>query len=116
MQSPPAGAKFSSEFCRRGGLLNDRHKCTNTIEGFWSIFKRGAVGTFHKISAKCMPLYVAEFQFRYNNRFNADILERQLKRADINRLIDFADNVRSPCGRACTVCGREMQYKIGSYS
>lgn len=27
-------------------------------------------GTFHKISAKYMPLYVAEFQFRYNNRVN----------------------------------------------
>ena len=46
---------------------------TNTIEGFWSIFKRGVVGTFHKISAKYMPLYVAEFQFRYNNRINPDI-------------------------------------------
>ncbi len=46
---------------------------TNTIEGFWSIFKRGVVGTFHKVSRKYMTLYVAEFQFRYNNRLNADI-------------------------------------------
>jgi transposase-like protein len=46
---------------------------TNTIEGFWSIFKRGIVGSFHKVSRKYMPLYVAEFQFRYNNRANADI-------------------------------------------
>jgi len=46
---------------------------TNTIEGFWSIFKRGIVGSFHKVSAKYLPLYVAEFQFRYNNRNNADI-------------------------------------------
>lgn len=46
---------------------------TNTIEGFWSIFKRRIVGTFHKVSRKYLPLYVAEFQFRYNNRFNDDI-------------------------------------------
>jgi transposase-like protein len=46
---------------------------TQTIEGFWSIFKRGIVGSFHKVSAKYMPLYIAEFQFRYNNRDNADI-------------------------------------------
>ena len=46
---------------------------TNTIEGFWSILKRGVVGTFHKVSKKYMPLYVAEFQFRYNNRHNPDI-------------------------------------------
>jgi IS1 family transposase len=52
---------------------------TQTIEGFWSIFKRGVVGTFHKMSRKYMPLYVAEFQFRYNNRENADIFGTAIK-------------------------------------
>jgi hypothetical protein len=46
---------------------------TQTIEGFWSIFKRGIVGTFHNVSKKYLHLYVAEFQFRYNNRMNDDI-------------------------------------------
>lgn len=46
---------------------------TNTIEGFWSMIKRDIVGTFHKVSKKYLPLYVKEFEFRYNNRKNEDI-------------------------------------------
>ena len=45
---------------------------TNTIEGFWSIFKRRIVGA-STTSAKDAFLYVAEFQFRYNNRSNDGI-------------------------------------------
>lgn len=52
---------------------------TNTIEGFWSIFKRGVVGTYHKVSKKYLPLYVAEFQFRYNNRENPDIFGEAIR-------------------------------------
>lgn len=52
---------------------------TNTIEGFWSIVKRGIIGTFHKVSAKYLPLYVNEFQFRYNNRANANIFGAAIK-------------------------------------
>jgi hypothetical protein len=44
-----------------------------SIEGFWSLIKRGIMGSFHKVSRKYLPLYVAEFQFRDNNRDNADI-------------------------------------------
>jgi hypothetical protein len=36
---------------------------TQTIEEFWSIIKRGVVGTFQKTSRKYMPLY-AEFQLQ----------------------------------------------------
>lgn len=46
---------------------------TQTIEGFWSIFKRSIVGSYHKVSEKYLPLYIAECQFKYNNRNNPNI-------------------------------------------
>lgn len=51
---------------------------TQTIDSFWSLIKRGVVGTFHKVSKKYLPLYVAEFEFRYNNRDNPDIFGRAI--------------------------------------
>lgn len=52
---------------------------TNTIEGFWSLIKRGIMGSYHKVSRKYLPLYVAEFQFRYNHRDNVDIFGAAIK-------------------------------------
>lgn len=41
---------------------------TNTIEGFFSIFKRGLIGTYQHIGSQHMQRYATEFDFRYNNR------------------------------------------------
>ena len=46
---------------------------TANIDSFWSLLKRGVMGTFHHVSKKYLPLYLAEFQFRHNNRKNEDI-------------------------------------------
>jgi transposase-like protein len=41
---------------------------TNTVEGYFSLLKRGVIGTFHQVSKKHLPLYLAEFDHRYNHR------------------------------------------------
>lgn len=43
---------------------------TQNIDGFWSLIKRGIIGSFHHVSKDYLPLYVNEFAFRHNNRKN----------------------------------------------
>ena len=53
---------------------------TQTIESFWSLLKRGIMGSYHKVSGRYLPLYLAEFTFRFNNRKNPDIFSELLSR------------------------------------
>jgi len=67
---------------------------TNTIEGFWSIFKRGIIGVYHQTSVKHLHRYCNEFGYRYNvrndnsNQKFADAISQVVKaRITYNKLI-----------------------------
>ncbi len=45
---------------------------TNSIEGFWSLLKRGIIGIYHLVTAKHLPKYCKEFVYRYNTRNMSD--------------------------------------------
>jgi transposase-like protein len=55
----------ASEYARRKG---DRLVTTNTIENVFSVFKRGMRGVYQHCGEKHLHRYLAEFDFRYNNR------------------------------------------------
>ena len=48
--------------------LEDRSIHSNTVEGYFSIFKRGMKGVYQHCREKHLHRYLAEFDFRYNNR------------------------------------------------
>jgi transposase-like protein len=52
-------------------VRGDAH--TNTLEGFFSVFKRGLIGVYQHIDRKHIDRYLAEFDFRYNNRIKLGI-------------------------------------------
>src|SRR6185437_1493527 len=49
-------------------VMGDIH--TNTIEGFWSLLKRGIGGVYHNVSEKYLQMYCDEYSYRYNRRFD----------------------------------------------
>ena len=51
---------------------------TNTIEGFWSLVKRGLGGTHHAVSAKYLQGYLNEYAWRYNRRKDRRAMFEQL--------------------------------------
>lgn len=54
------------------GQYVDEDIYTNTIEGFWTLLKRGYIGIYHSMSTKHLQRYVDEFVFRYNTRKISD--------------------------------------------
>ncbi len=74
---PKIGAKFANhesvnhsanEYARLGGYIH-----INTAENFFSIVKRGIIGSYHHVSEAHLHRYMGEFDYRYNTRDMTDI-------------------------------------------
>ena len=71
------------------GQYVDGRIYTNTIEGFWSILKRGIIGIYHHLSRKHLQLYANEFVFRYNTRKMSAYSRFRLFLRNANNVISY---------------------------
>jgi len=80
------------EYVKKG---TDVH--SNTIEGVFSLIKRGIHGTFHSVSRKHLPNYLSEFEFRWNTRKLDDgsRVAKAIRQVDGKRL-EYRESVDNP--------------------
>lgn len=68
---PAVGREFAAHSVvdhSAGEYVREGFHHSNTVENYFSILKRGIVGTFHHVSEAHLSRYLAEFDFRYSNR------------------------------------------------
>ena len=82
----PVYTKIGQEFANHGTVNHSAGEYTrkghfyhsNTVENFFSIFKRGVIGTYHHLSEAHIGRYCAEFDFRYNTRKENDVVRTEI--------------------------------------
>ncbi|MFZ3214413.1 MAG: IS1595 family transposase [Terriglobales bacterium] len=77
-------------------VVGDAH--TNTIEGFWSLVKRGIGGVYHAVGKPYLQSYLDEYSFRYNRRESGNlifhaILQRVSELAFERRAVPVSENL-----------------------
>ena len=70
---------------------------TNTVEGYFSIFKRGMKGVYQHCSEKHLHRYLAEFDFRYNHREAAGIGDQQRADSALQSVVGKRLTYRESC-------------------
>jgi transposase-like protein len=69
-------------------VVGDIH--TNTVESAFSLLKRGIMGTWHRISAKHLPAYLEEMEFRFNRRKRSDLFFDTMRHMITAPVLPFA--------------------------
>jgi transposase-like protein len=102
VMSDDGGARVTHEFARHQSVNHsigeyvrgDAH--TNTIEGYFSILKRGITGTYHHVSPQHLKRYLAEFDFRYNERASLGVSDEAradtLVRGIVGKRLTYKDS------------------------
>jgi transposase-like protein len=70
---------------------------TNTIEGYFSILKRGIVGTYHHVSPAHLKRYLAEFDYRYNERSALEVDDAQRMEKSVGGIVGKRLTYRRTC-------------------
>lgn len=71
---------------------------TNTVENFFSVFKRGMRGTYQHCAEKHLHRYLAEFDFRHNNRIALGITDEQRAAAIVKGIVGKRLTYRTTSG------------------
>ena len=74
----PEGEELNPQEYVRDGYIH-----TNTAEGYYSVFKRGMQGIYQHCGEQHLHRYVAEFDFRYNNRVRLGVDDAERTRRAI---------------------------------
>lgn len=72
---PPVASHEAVDHSKFEWVRGDVH--TNTLEGFFSVLKRGLVGVYQRVDSKHLDRYLAEFDFRQNTRAKLGINDEQ---------------------------------------
>jgi transposase-like protein len=72
---------------------------TNTVEGYFSILKRGITGTYHHVSQQHLKRYLCEFDFRYNERAALNVADAEraekIVRGVVGKRVTYQETNRS---------------------
>jgi transposase-like protein len=72
---------------------------TNTVEGYFSILKRGITGVYHHVSAQHLHRYLAEFDFRYNERVALGIDDGERANKALSGMSESGSPIVEPVSR-----------------
>jgi transposase-like protein len=93
---------------------------TNTMEGFWSLLKRGVMGIYHSWSDKHLQKYIDEFVFRYNTRSLTEADRFNLMLSGLANHLPYSKLIQDEKTNSWATdfkpINRTTQYQQGSFS